>query len=125
METNAAETVQERAAVMRPVDLPFMPLYTADLLRKTQALAPVDIGVFVLLVVHYWEHGEMPDDPQTLAIITKTSAEDWPRSYARAMAAFHNYQAAIDALYEKQARTYKQRVVAGKAGVNARTGKAH
>lgn len=51
----------------------WMPLDVADYIGDTQHLTTVEHGAYLLLIMHYWQHGSLPDDDQQLARITRLS----------------------------------------------------
>jgi uncharacterized protein YdaU (DUF1376 family) len=60
----------------------WMPLYVADYLGDTGHLMGPEHGAYLLLMMHYWRTGPLPDDDAILARIARTEAKPW-----RAMAA--------------------------------------
>lgn len=47
--------------------LPYMPIYWGDYLRDTGHLGAAQHGAYLLLIAHYWSHGEpLPDDDDAL-----------------------------------------------------------
>jgi len=50
---------------------PWMPLYIGDYLRKTTHLDATGSGAYLHLIMHYWDHGSLPDDDRELARIAK------------------------------------------------------
>lgn len=65
---------------------PWMPFYVGDYSADTGHLSTVQHGAYLLLILHYWAKGGLPDDDQQLANITRLSLEDWQqhRSVLRA-----------------------------------------
>lgn len=97
---------------------PWMPFYIGDFLRDTQHLGPDQVGAYVLLIFHYWQHGGLPDDDEQLSKIVKMPRRKWRKNRAILEAFFapgwrHNR---IDIELEKSERAVMQRQVAGRNG---------
>lgn len=58
----------------------WFPFYPGDYLRDTMHLSTAEHGAYLLLIVCLWSTQALPDDDQTLAQVTKLSAEDWKRA---------------------------------------------
>lgn len=56
---------------------PWMPLYVADYLADTRHLGAVEHGAYLLLIMHYWQTGGLPDDDTQLARIACCTAAEW------------------------------------------------
>ncbi len=55
----------------------WMPLYVGDYLADTARLNTAQHGAYLLLIMDYWRNGPPPDDDETLARITRSSAAEW------------------------------------------------
>lgn len=56
---------------------PWMPLYVADYLGDTGHLSTIEHGAYLLLIMHYWQTGSIPDDERKLARIARMTGEQW------------------------------------------------
>jgi uncharacterized protein YdaU (DUF1376 family) len=56
---------------------PWMPLWVADYLADTAHLNAAQSGGYLHLIMHYWQHGGLPDDDRQLAQIAKMTLGDW------------------------------------------------
>ena len=56
---------------------PWMPLYVGDYLGDTGHLTTTQHGAYLLLMMHYWRKGELPDDDKQLSKITKLPLKTW------------------------------------------------
>ena len=55
----------------------WMPLYVGDYLGDTGHLTTAQHGAYLLLMMHYWRKGELPDDDRQLSKITKLPLKTW------------------------------------------------
>lgn len=56
--------------------IPFMPLYVADYLADTAHLTPQEHGVYLLLIMNYWQTGKpLPADTRRLSKIVKLRSD--------------------------------------------------
>lgn len=61
-----------------------MPFYGADFIGNTLHLSRGEIGSYVLLLWHHWEHGSLPADETELRRIARVEAgPHWPKVWAR------------------------------------------
>ena len=56
---------------------PWMPLYIGDYKRDTAHLTTLEHGAYLLLIMHYWETGPLPNDDKRLAKIAGVSLKQW------------------------------------------------
>lgn len=55
----------------------WMPLSIGDYLADTSHLNTTQHGAYLLMLMHYWRKGPLPNNPETLANITKLSIDAW------------------------------------------------
>ena len=55
----------------------WMPLSIGDYLADTSHLSTLQHGAYLLMLMHYWRKGPLPNDPATLANITKLPIDAW------------------------------------------------
>jgi uncharacterized protein YdaU (DUF1376 family) len=60
----------------------WLPLYVGDYLSDTRDLKPIEHGAYLLLIMHYWQHGvPLPDHAPTLQRITGLTYRQWYRHW--------------------------------------------
>lgn len=57
-----------------------MPLYVAEYLADTGHLTTLQHGAYMLLIMHYWRRGSLPEADDQLAAIARLSAADWKKA---------------------------------------------
>lgn len=93
---------------------PWMPLYVGNYLADTRHLSTVEHGAYLLLIMHYWVKGGLPDDDKQLARIAGLADRDW-RAVRQNIASFFGngwQHKRIDAELERAdnvSRTYASR----------------
>jgi uncharacterized protein YdaU (DUF1376 family) len=97
---------------------PWMPLYVGDYLGDTGHLTTAQHGAYLLLMMHYWRKGELPDDDRQLAKITKLPLRTW-RDYRATLQDFF-YEGwrhkRIDAELQRMTEVSAKRAIAGQKG---------
>ncbi len=59
---------------------PWMPLYVFDYIADTTHLTTTEHGAYFLLIMHYWIHGSLPNNEETIRRITKMTVRQWVQS---------------------------------------------
>lgn len=105
----------------------WMPLYIADYAGDTLHLKRADHGSYLLLLMHYWRNGPLPNDPEMLADIAGMTMEEWEGLSGRKVRAFFTlgedgllHQKRIDRELARCAEVSAKRSALGKKGVEAR-----
>lgn len=57
----------------------WMPLYIGDYTADTMHLDGPKHGAYILLIIHYWRAGPLPEDDESLAIIARTDLKEWKK----------------------------------------------
>ena len=97
---------------------PWMPLYVGDYLGDTGHLTTAQHGAYLLLMMHYWRKGELPDDDRQLSKITKLPLKTWREFRPTLQDFFHCgwRHKRIDAELERMLRVSEKRAIAGQKG---------
>jgi uncharacterized protein YdaU (DUF1376 family) len=101
-----------------------MPFYVGDYRADTQHLSPAQHGAYMLLIMHYWQHGGLPDDDEQLARIVGMTAAEWRKNRPVIRAFFREgwQHPRINREIETALAQYERRANAGKKGNGARWG---
>lgn len=106
----------------------WMPLFIGDYLADTMHLSGPEHGAYLLLLMHSWRVGPLPDDDRQLATIARTEPAAWKRM-APTIRAFLTpsngglVSPRLERERERVAQSTDQRKAAGKAGASKRWGK--
>ena len=97
---------------------PWMPLYVGDYLGDTGHLTTAQHGAYLLLMMHYWRKGELPDDNSQLAKITKLPLRTWCDYRPVLQNFFHDgwRHKRIDMELDRMMRVSEKRAIAGQKG---------
>lgn len=97
---------------------PWMPLYVGDYLGDTGHLTTTQHGAYLLLMMHYWRKGELPDDDKQLSKITKLPLKVWTEYRETLQDFFYDgwRHKRIDAELSKMVKVSNARAIAGQKG---------
>jgi uncharacterized protein YdaU (DUF1376 family) len=97
---------------------PWMPLYVGDYLGDTGHLTTTQHEAYLLLMMHYWRKGELPDDDRQLSKITKLPLKTWCDYRTTLQDFFYEgwKHKRIDAELAKMVRVSEKRAIAGQKG---------
>ena len=97
---------------------PWMPLYVGDYLGDTGHLTTAQHGAYLLLMMHYWRKGELPDCDRQLSKITKLPLKTWCDYRPILQDFFHSgwRHKRIDAELDRMMRVSEKRAIAGQKG---------
>ena len=97
---------------------PWMPLYVGDYLGDTGHLTRAQHAAYLLLMMHYWRKGELPDDDRQLSKIAKLPLKTWCEYRLTLQDFFYDgwKHKRIDAELEKMLRVSAKRAIAGQKG---------
>lgn len=100
---------------------PYMPLYVADYLQDTGHLCAAEHGAYLLLIMHYWSTGSLPQTDRQLARIARMSDVEWS-SIRSTIASFFDPEwrhIRIDVELARAGELSEARAKAGKMGGKA------
>jgi uncharacterized protein YdaU (DUF1376 family) len=101
---------------------PWMPLYIGDYLKDTMHLSTVEHGAYLLLIMHYWQNGGLPQEPIKLARIARMTKKEWDEIAETLAEMFSDgwRHKRIDGELSDAASKYERRAEAGRKGGMAR-----
>ena len=106
--------------------LPYIQLYVADYLADTAHLTAIEHGVYLLLIMNYWQRSKpLPNDDLKLAQIGRCKKEEWLKMKNTILDFFKvDEKFVIHPRIENDLKKIKliskKRAIAGKAGSSAR-----
>lgn len=102
---------------------PWMPLYIPDYLGDTGHLSTLEHGTYMLLIMHYWMNGGLPDNDLQLARVARVTIKEWKEMRETIAALFlpgWRHKRIEAELKEAEAR-YERRAKAGRESGKARS----
>jgi uncharacterized protein YdaU (DUF1376 family) len=102
-----------------------MSLHIGDYLKDTGHLRTVDHGAYLLLIMHYWTTGGLPDDDRQLAAIARMSDRKWKELRTKIAPFFSpNWKhKRIDRELAEAREKYEKRAFSGSSGGKATAAK--
>lgn len=100
------------------MSLQWMPFYVGDYLADTGHLTTVQHGAYLLLIMHYWRTGGLPDDDKQLASIARLPLKQWLSIEPVIKAFFHDGWRHKRIAQERlrASEKYERRAYAGRLG---------
>jgi uncharacterized protein YdaU (DUF1376 family) len=97
---------------------PWMPLHVGDYLGDTGHLRAIHHGAYLLLIMHYWRTGGLPDDDEQLQAIARVDDKEWPAVKRKLVPFFRDgwHHKRIDEEIAKQEIISTKRAIAGQKG---------
>jgi uncharacterized protein YdaU (DUF1376 family) len=102
----------------RRMNRPWMPLHVGDYLGDTGHLITAQHRAYLLLMMHYWRKGELPDDDRQLCKIAKLPLKTWCEYRATLQDFLYEgwKRKRIEAELAKMMRVSEKRAIAGQKG---------
>jgi uncharacterized protein YdaU (DUF1376 family) len=107
------------------MSLPRMPLHIGDYLKDTTHLNATLHGAYLLLIMHYWAKGGLPNDDAQLATIARLSLAQWRKVRPVIQAFFYDgwRHKRVEREIAEAAERYEKFARAGRASGQARATK--
>lgn len=104
--------------------LAWMPLYVGDYRRDTAHLSAAQHGAYLLLIMHYWQQGGLPDDDEQLARVASMTLPEWKKNRPVIRAFFKEgwRHGRVDLEVQNAVQQYEKRSKAGIKGNEKRWG---
>jgi uncharacterized protein YdaU (DUF1376 family) len=109
------------------VSLPRMSFHIGDYKKDTGHLSTEQHGAYLLLIMHYWTTGGLPDDDEQLARITGLTLREWRKHRSTIAALFKDgpwRHKRIDRELAEADEKYQRRAAAGSRGGKAKSSNA-
>jgi uncharacterized protein YdaU (DUF1376 family) len=87
----------------------WMPLYIGDYLADTMHLSAVEHGAYLLLLMHSWRNGPLPNDDRVLAGIARVEQRAWAKGIGSTVKGFFT-KGADGRLHQKRLDAERERV---------------
>lgn len=58
----------------------WMPFYVADYLADTGHLTALEHGAYMLMILHYWQNGGLPENERLIARVARLTPAEWAES---------------------------------------------
>lgn len=99
----------------------WMPLFVGDYLGDTGHLTTTQHGAYLLLIMHYWRKGGLPDDERQIAKIAKLSSKAWASHRCVLQEFFHDgwKHTRIEKELAKMMKVAERRQMSGSLGGTA------
>lgn len=98
------------------MSFPRMSLHIGDYLKDTRHLRAAEHGAYLLLIMHYWATGGLPDDDKQLAAIACMSPREWQKHRPVIRPLFKDgwKHKRVEAELAEASTVYKRRVAASR-----------
>ena len=100
------------------MSLPRMSLHIGDYRKDTGHLRAANHGAYLLLIMHYWATGGLPDDDEQLAAIACMTPSEWRKARPVIEKLFKPgwKHSRVDAELQEAQEKYERRAAAGRKG---------